>query len=73
MFDGAMKHAMSRMPNDPIELVSFFENIERMYVTFNVDDDLKASLLRPYLNDRARSLLARYDPTRTADYERVKQ
>jgi hypothetical protein len=73
MFGDAMKHAMSRMPNDPIELVSFFENIERMFVTFNVDDDLKATLLRPYLNDRARSLLARYDPTRTADYERVKQ
>jgi hypothetical protein len=35
-----------------------------MFVTFNVDDDLKATLLRPYLNDRARSLLARYDPIR---------
>jgi hypothetical protein len=51
----------------------FFENIKRMFVTFNVDDDLKATLLRPYQNDRARSLLARYDLTRTADYKRVKQ
>jgi transposase InsO family protein len=69
----AMKNAISRMPNDPMELVSFFENLERLFETFEVADDLKANLLRPYLNDRARNLLARFDPTRTADYERVKQ
>jgi hypothetical protein len=63
----AMKNAISRMPNNPMELVSFFENLERLFETFEVEDDLKANLLRPYLNDRARNLLARFDPTRTAD------
>ena len=47
---------MSRMPNDPIELVSFFDSLEKLYATFEVPNDLKVTLLRPYLNDRARSL-----------------
>jgi len=38
-----------------------------------VDNDLKVTLLRPYFNDRARNLLLRYDPSSTANYEKVKQ
>jgi transposase InsO family protein len=72
-FDDAIHHAMSRMPNDPIELVDFFDSLEKLYVTFEVPDDLKVTLLRPYLNDRARSLLTRFDLMHDDDYDSVKQ
>ena len=72
-FGDAMKNAMSRMPNDPMELVSYFECMEQLFKTLGVGEDIKVTLLRPYLNDRARNLLVRYDPLNTADYEKVKQ
>ncbi len=72
-FGDAIKRAMSRMPNDPIELVSFFDSLEKLYATFEVPNDLKVTLLRPYLNDRARSLLTRFDSVHYDNYDRVKQ
>jgi hypothetical protein len=66
-FGDAMKHAMTRMPNDPIELIHFFENLETLLQIFEVPDDLTSTLLRPYLNNRARHLLARFDPVHNAD------
>jgi hypothetical protein len=72
-FGDAIQHAMSRMPNDPIELVNFFDSLEKLHVTFEEPDDLKVTLLRPYLNDRARSLLTRFDSMHYDDYDRVKQ
>jgi transposase InsO family protein len=72
-FGDAMKNAMTRMPNDPMELISFFDCLEQLFTTLAVDNDLKVTLLRPYLNDRARNLLFRYDPSSTANYEKVKQ
>jgi hypothetical protein len=39
-FGDAIKRAMSRMPNDPIELVSFFDSLEKLYATFEVPNDL---------------------------------
>jgi len=71
-FVDAMKNAISRMPTDPMELISFFDCLEQLFSTLAVDNDLKVTLLRPYLNDRARSLLLRYDPSSTANYEKVK-
>jgi hypothetical protein len=50
-YGDAMKHAMTKMPNDPIELVHFFENVETLFQTFEVPDDLKSTLLRPYVTD----------------------
>ena len=72
-FGDAMKNAISRMSNDPMELVSYFECLEQLFVTLAVEEDIKVTLLRPYLNDRARNLLTRYDPLNTATYDKVKQ
>jgi hypothetical protein len=52
-------------------LVSYFECLEQLFVTLAVEEDIKVTLLRPYLYDRARNLLTRYDPLNTATY--VKQ
>jgi len=68
-----MKNAISRMPTDPMELISFFDCLEQLFSTSAVDNDLKVTLLRPYLNDCAHNLLLRYDPSSTANYEKVKQ
>jgi hypothetical protein len=72
-FGDAIKHAMSRMPNDPIESVSFFDSLEKLYAIFEVPKYLKVTLLRPYLNVHARSLLTRFDSVHYNNYNRVKQ
>ncbi len=72
LYGDCIKNTMTRMPNDPIEIVSFFRNVEHLYKTFNVPDDLQASLLRPYLNDRARILVGRLDQDQAQKYGEVK-
>jgi len=56
-----------------MELISFFDCLEQLFTTLEVDNDLKVTLLRPYLNDRTRNLLLCYDPSSTANYEELKQ
>jgi len=37
--------------DDPIEAVAFFMNIEQLFDVYKVPTDLKALLIRPFLND----------------------
>lgn len=42
-----------------MEWLHFFDNLETLFCSFEVSDDLRTTLLRPYLNDHARNL---FDP-----------
>jgi hypothetical protein len=67
----AMRNSAIRMGNDTIDLVSFFEHTERLFKDLDVPERLKMQLLRPYLNDMARTLITRLDTTNAADYSFV--
>jgi len=73
LWGDALRNAISRMPNEPIDIVSWFICLERLYEQLKVPSDLRAVLMRPYLSDRAKSLLARCDVDKAADYEAVKK
>jgi hypothetical protein len=73
LFGDAVRSAAFKMSNDPIELIPFFENVERLYADLDVPDELHVQLLRPYLSDRAKTLLTRLDPDRAKDYSAVKE
>ena len=47
--------------------------MDRLYVQLGVPNDLQAILLRPYLNERAKNLLTRFDAWRSADYQSIKK
>ena len=69
----AMKNTIARMPMDAVELGSYFKDVEQLFTNFEVLNELRAQLLRPYLNEKAKGLVTRMDPTKSADYKAVKE
>ena len=73
LWGDGLRNTISRMPNEPIEVVSWFVALEKLFEQLEVPDELRAVLLRPYLNDRAKALLARCDLDKTGDYSAIKE
>ena len=61
------------MPNEPIEIVSWFSSLDHLFDQLCVPDDLRAVLVCPYLNDTAKNLLSRCDSSKSQDYKVVKK
>ena len=69
----ALKGTMARMPIEVIHLLSYFKDVEQLFANFEVPGELRAQLLRPYLNEKAKILVSRMDPAKTSDYNAVKE
>ena len=72
LFGDAMKGSAFRMTNDPLDLVPFFKHIEQLFDELGTKDELKVKLLRPYLTERAKMLVARVDPGKSNDFKFIK-
>ena len=55
-----------------IEAVAFFMNVEQLFDVYKVPTDLKPLLIRPYLNDKAKSIVSKLTPDVAGDYSRLK-
>ena len=73
LWDDALRNTISRMPNEPIEIVSWFTSLDHLFDQLCVPADLRAVLVRPYLNDRAKILSSSCDPSKSQDYKVVKK
>jgi hypothetical protein len=73
LFGDAMQNTIARMPMDVVELGSYFKDVEQFFTKFEVPKDLRAQLLRPHLNEKAKTLVARMDPAQSTDYRAVKE
>jgi len=51
-------NTISHMPNEPIEIVSWFICLDCLFEQLNIPHNLCAILMRPYLNERAKNLLS---------------
>jgi hypothetical protein len=71
-YGDAFRNSVTKLGADPIEIIAFFDNIERQFKELNVPKELCVSLMRPYLNDCARTLINRVDASHSADYYYVK-
>ena len=71
-FGDAMRNTFGPMPNDGVEIIAYFSGVEQLFKNFEVPDDLQAVLLKPYLSERARTLVSRMDPEKAACYKEVK-
>ena len=60
------------MSDDPTEAPYFFENLEAMFQSFEVPLDLRATLLLPFLSQRARILTVRGGIGEFNDYPKLK-
>ena len=72
LFGDAMRNSVTRMSNDPIEIISFFRSIEQTFDSLKVPNELKSSLVRPFLNDKAKTLIAQMDPDVVKNYEQLR-
>jgi len=72
VFSDAMQSSAIRMSDDPIEAVAFFMNVEQLFDVYKVPTDLKALLIRPYLNDKVKSIVSKLTPDVDGDYSRLK-
>jgi len=68
-YGSALKQVMSHMTDDASELPQFFENIEAVFQSFEVPDDLWAKLLLPFLSSKAKTLIARLNADEMNNYE----
>jgi hypothetical protein len=72
-FGDALRSSLVKMGADPIELIPFFDNVDRLFIELEVPSDLQVQLLKPFVNDKARVLIGRLDAKSAADYELVKR
>jgi len=73
LYSDAIGKSLPSMPADPIDLTAFFQNVETMFVNYDVPRDVKVALLRSCLSDKARLLLSRIDSVYSNDYNAVKK
>jgi len=68
----ALKSTFTKFGHDPIEEISFFDSIEKKFGRLRVPDNLRSSLIKPFLNDRAILLLTQIDSLHSDNYTHVK-
>ena len=42
---------------DVVHLLTYFQDVERLFARFQVPDELRAHFLRPYLNEKGKILI----------------
>src|SRR3989442_4758990 len=52
-----LKGRLSEQPEDLKSMINFFKVFESSFIAYNVDEDLKVSILIPYLNNRSKQLV----------------
>ena len=72
LFGDAMRNSVPRMPNDPMEVLAFFRNVEDIFEMLEVPVELQGILVRPFLNDKAKLLVVRLDQVGAVSYKDIK-
>lgn len=67
-----IKGAVGFMPSNPMELTSFFSQLERQFVINGTAENLHVPILNQLLNDKARQLTGRLDINEISDYKTLK-
>jgi len=69
----ALKLLIGKLPSDPAEHSAFFENLEIMFLSYEVPDEVKPKILQAHLSDRAKSFTARLARKKLDSYKELKQ
>src|SRR5271165_1592698 len=58
--------------NDACEIPTYFESAERLFEMNHIDEDLRVSLITPFLNDKSRRLLFSMSAEDLRTFEQLK-
>lgn len=72
LFGDAVKGNMIKLPQDAVELMSFFCSVEQLFVDFGVENKVRVHLLEPDPTAAARVLIASIKPSAPCGYDKVK-
>jgi len=61
------------MSSDPIEIASFFQQMESLLEKFDIPADLHATLVKPYFNDKAKLIPSKLESQVADDYKALKE
>lgn len=73
LFGDAMRASAIRMGPDILDVIPFFKNVENLFQVYDVPRNLQPVLIRPFLNDKAKALMAQLDPAVTVEYRLLKE
>jgi len=72
LFGDAMRASTIRMGADPIDAIPFFATMSSYFVFMVLPSALQAILIRPFLNENAKSILGKLSAEMLGDYARLK-
>jgi len=73
MFGDAMRHVLPKMPSESAEIPQFFETVEKLFLMYEVPDDIKSKLLIPVLTAQAKALVNRMSVENMGEYPELKR
>ena len=73
IFGDAMRHVLPKIPSETAEIPQFFETVEKLFVMYEVPDDLKSKLLIPVLTAQAKALVSRMSVECMGKYSELKR
>ena len=67
------KNSLSKFTHDSSEIPSYFDGVEKLFDSFKVPAAIQVKVLLPFLSDKCRTLLARFDREKMDDYPSVRK
>ena len=67
----ALRNTISKIPNEGIDVVSWFVSVVKLFEQLSVLADLQSILIRPYLSERAKLLVSKCDPTHSVQSMKI--
>ena len=64
---------LAKFPHDSTEIPAYFDNVERLFLSYEVPNTIRVKLLLPYLSEKCRTLVARLKSDEIDDYPAVCQ
>jgi hypothetical protein len=72
-FGDALRGCVAKMPSDVIDILPWFQSVEKMFSDFKIDEKYRVHLLKPYLTPDAVFIVSRMDVKSTSDFKAVKE
>jgi len=57
-YGSALKNSLAKFPHDSAEIPAYFDNVERLFSSYEVPNAIRVKLLLLYLSEKCRTLLA---------------
>src|SRR5208282_4067661 len=70
-FGDALRTSLTKMSDQPIDLINFIDSADRLFAELEVPIDIRVTLIKLYLNERALTLVNRLSGDLVIDYAYV--